>query len=75
MAANAVPFNLPEPVKLVGSLLTSTIKIMGFSYELQIPPIEMKLLDVDRRTDMEKAKAAELFIAQSIKDYSKWMKR
>ena len=75
MAVNVNSFNIPNPVKLVGSLLTSNIKTMGFGYEFEIAPEELKILDMDRRTDIEKEKAAALFMEQSLKDYSKWMKR
>ena len=75
MATNVVASKVSEPAKIVGALLTSNITTMGFEYEFEITPQEMEILEIDRRTDIEKAKAATLFIEQSLKDYSKWMKR
>ena len=62
MATNAVSFNIPEPVKLIEALLTSNLKAMGYGYEFVLTPREIDILDVDRRTNMERAKTAELFI-------------
>ena len=75
MATNVVASKVSEPAKIVGALLTSNITTMGFGYEFEITPQEMEILEIDRRTDIEKAKAATLFIEQSSKDYSRWMKR